>query len=604
LYASQHGDQYDRIAWVEQRDSLVQSFATDAGLQASLGIRQEQGETFEQVCYRMLLALQNMDGTNLLVVDNADQGLREWSEQLPQGKNWHVLLTSRQVIGSCERMELGKLGPDAARELFLKHCTKPQDVGALDAFLEKIEYHTLSIELFAKLLEAHREMDTVGELSNYLDTHQLDDETLQAVVDLEHARGETTRYRHLLQAFDLSGIDQRPELLRLLKQMAALPPGAEGYPARDLMEWCGIEKDKTTFANHLQELHRLGWLLQPQKNHFGCHRLLKAIVNQTRPADKEDLMPLVEAFAEKLSFDESKDNPADKIEWIPSGQSLLRSAEHLEFNEKAALQNNLAMVLKHLGDYAGAKALLEKALQSHERNFGPEHPTTAVTYSNLALILRALGDYDGAKGLLEKALQSDLQHFGPDHPNTAVRYSNLAIVLMDLWDYAGAKVLLEKALQSDERNFGPYHPTMAARYSNLAIVLRDLGDYAGAKVLLEKALQADERNFGPDPPNAAWYNATLGSILQELGDYAGAKVFMEKALQSDERNLGRDHPDTAVSYSNLGAILAGLGDYENARKLISEAYAIFRNQLGEGHPNTQAARGLLKQLDEMEGSKG
>ena len=243
-------------------------------------------------------------------------------------------------------------------------------------------------------------------------------------------------------------------------------------------------------------------------------------VNQTRPADKEDLMPLVEAFAEKLSFDESKDNPADKIEWIPFGQSLLRSAEHLEFNEKAALQNNLAMVLKHLGDYAGAKALLEKALQSHERNFGPEHPTTAVTYSNLALILRALGDHDGAKGLLEKALQSDLQHFGPDHPNTAVRYSNLAIVLMDLWDYAGAKVLLEKA------------------------------------------------------------------------------------LQSDERNLGRDHPDTAVSYSNLGAILAGLGDYENARKLISEAYAIFRNQLGEGHPNTQAARGLLKQLDEMEGRKG
>ena len=50
-------------------------------------------------------------------------------------------------------------------------------------------------------------------------------------------------------------------------------------------------------------------------------------------------------------------------------------------------QNNLAIVLKDLGDYEGAKGLLDKAVASPEKNLGPDHPTTAVRYSNLALVL-------------------------------------------------------------------------------------------------------------------------------------------------------------------------------------------------------------------------
>ncbi len=67
------------------------------------------------------------------------------------------------------------------------------------------------------------------------------------------------------------------------------------------------------------------------------------------------------------------------------------------------IQSNLALVLKDLGDYQGAKELLEKAKKSAEKNFGEKHPTTAVSYSNLATVLQELGDYQGAKELLEKA---------------------------------------------------------------------------------------------------------------------------------------------------------------------------------------------------------
>ncbi|GEM_PF-1981237 len=255
-------------------------------------------------------------------------------------------------------------------------------------------------------------------------------------------------------------------------------------------------------------------------------------------------------------------------------------------NELSKTQNNLALVLKDLGNYAEARLLLEKAVVYYEKNLGPDHPTTAVSYSNLATVLQALGDYVGAKQLLEKAVVYYEKNLGPDHPTTAVSYSNLALVLQDLGNYAKAKLLLEKAMASDEKNFGPDHPTTAVRYSNLATVLKDLGDYAKAKLLLEKAMASDEKNFGPDHPNTTVRYSNLALVLQDLGDYAGAKELLEKAMASDEKNLGPDHPTTAVSYSNLALVLQDLGDYAGAKELLEKAIVSGEKNFGTKHLTT------------------
>ncbi len=184
--------------------------------------------------------------------------------------------------------------------------------------------------------------------------------------------------------------------------------------------------------------------------------------------------------------------------------------------EIARLQNNLALVLQDLGDYLGAKELLEKSLISNEINFGTSHPTTVASYSNLALVLQDLGDYEEAKGLLEKALVSDEKNFGESHPTTAVSYSNLALVLQALGDYQGAKDLLEKALISAEKNFAESHPTTAARYSNLALVLQDLGDYDEAKLLLDKAYQILFNHLGEQHPNTKIVKGNLDSLKQKI----------------------------------------------------------------------------------------
>ena len=62
-------------------------------------------------------------------------------------------------------------------------------------------------------------------------------------------------------------------------------------------------------------------------------------------------------------------------------------------------------MLCDLGDYEGAGGLLEKALASAEKNFGKDHPNTAVSYSNLATVLCNLGDYERALSFSKKSVE-------------------------------------------------------------------------------------------------------------------------------------------------------------------------------------------------------
>ncbi len=68
-------------------------------------------------------------------------------------------------------------------------------------------------------------------------------------------------------------------------------------------------------------------------------------------------------------------------------------------------------------------------------------------------------------------MASDEKNFGVDHPTTAVRYSNLALVLKDLGDYSGAKALLEKAIQVFEKSLPDGHPYIQIVQGHLNAVL-------------------------------------------------------------------------------------------------------------------------------------
>ena len=120
-------------------------------------------------------------------------------------------------------------------------------------------------------------------------------------------------------------------------------------------------------------------------------------------------------------------------------------------------------MLQDLGDLAGARTQLERALQISEAALGPDHPDVGTWRNNLGLVLQDLGDLTGARTQLERALQISEAALGPDHPDIGIRRNNLGSVLQDLGDLAGARTQLERALQISEAALGPDHPQTTPR---------------------------------------------------------------------------------------------------------------------------------------------
>jgi tetratricopeptide (TPR) repeat protein len=546
-YLTQYGGAYAHLFWLTQSegDNFMLDLITAPGLTLNLGI-ETSGKDAQTLFTEIIAQLKSIsaDKPNLLVIDNANATLQHYFDYLPKPPQWHILATSRDKMERFFVKDLDFLTEDHAVLLFRQHCQRIADEAQIKSLLKTIDYHTLTIEILAKTAQRY---DTP--LSTLQQAIERD---LKAEVYIPHKGDKIEKVTsYLLSIFDLAPLSAEEQ--RLLQHFAALP--AEFIPY-DILKTL-IPAPEEGIAATLQDLRDKGWLIHTNEPEaYKIHRIIQQVVQQKLHPTVADLHNLINNVTSLLHIDDTKDNPVDKFPFIPYGEAALSvfpDASEAEINH---LQNALALVLQDLGDYAGAKALLEKATRSAETNFGENHPTTARLYSNLATVLQDLGDYAGAKALLEKAMRSDETNFGENHPTTAVSYSNLATVLKDLGDYAGAKALLEEAVRSNEVNFGENHPTTAICYSNLALVLKDLGDYAGAKVLLEKATRSDEANFG------------------------------------------ENHPATARCYSNLALVLYNMEEYENAIQSAVKAYRIYVGHLGEQHPNAKIIKGNIDGFSE------
>jgi tetratricopeptide (TPR) repeat protein len=583
-YVHQYYDHYNHLLWITQQDNtdLGSAFITAKGLIDNLNINttaMEPNEWFDET----LRQLKNIEQRpNLLIIDNANNNLLHYKHQLPAQPNWHLLIASREQIEGYKHYALGFLSADDALALFYTHYTR-QQISTQDAetLLKNIEYHTLTIELLAKTAQVMR--------LSANDLHKTLPNNAQTYINVDHQQNPTTKIdrvlTYLCSIFDVSQLN--PDQLHLLQHFACLPPDFIPYDTLNEILQTDTPTTQAPLPIVLQQLSEKGWLTSNTANDtYKMHPIIATVIYHKQLITVNNAAPLITTITEKLSIDETKDNPTHKFKWVDYGKTLLRLFDDNEIPEIVYLQNNLAMVLRDLGEYAQAKVLLQKAVAYDEKIFGEDHPNATTSYSNLALVLQNLGEYAQAKTLLQRAVASNEKKFGEDNPDTIGTYSSLALVLQDLGEYVEAKVLLQKAVAFNKKKFGEHHPYTASSYSNLANVLHYLGDYTQAKILLQKVITSDEKNFGEDHPSTIISYNNLASVLQSLGDYAQAKTLFQKTVAFYEKNFGEDHPTTATSYNNLASVLQHLGNYAQAKTLLQKAMVADEKNFGEDHSTT------------------
>jgi len=623
---------------------LRDAFLRSPALWQSLGVAEQveqriSGKDLEGAFQILSQRLGQLQGC-LLVLDNANDAA-DLLENRPALKsmNAHVLLTTRaKPKGWAAVVPVDELPLPKAIALFRQHYAHPSLAAAAPADLEWLAEtllrHTLLLELVGKSASPNGANLPLPRLLESLRDHSFHAQPLNEVaVDAgDHADGQNLRrqatvegyisliFNHISHLHD----DQRD----LLKAMTLLPP-ATAYDCEILTTICqqlGLEFQQT----RAETLAQYGWLRREPLDEGGVgyflHPLMLDVAFRELGVTAEWADAVIDRMGNIINYDNT--NPQhdlrEKRKLQPYGEHLGKlfweaetaavswllgfwaeleiqygfyaNAAHLEeraleIAEKNGLeeiiavrQSNLAIVYRYLGEYARARDLLEAALASAVKNFGPEHPSVATSQSNLALVYSNLGEYAQASNLLEAALASDLKNFAPEHPNIAVSQSNLGDVYRELGEYARACNLLEAALASAVKNFGPEHPTVALHQSNLANVYRNLGEYARARELLEAALASDLKNFGPEHPNIAVRQSNLANVYRRLGEHARARSLLETALQSAMKNFGAEHPNVAVSRNNLAHVYFSERNYPAAVEQFEEALRIVEKALGREHP--------------------
>jgi tetratricopeptide (TPR) repeat protein len=134
--------------------------------------------------------------------------------------------------------------------------------------------------------------------------------------------------------------------------------------------------------------------------------------------------------------------PQDWPRWAALLPHVLAATGHfddLPHKAQQSVADDASMLLDFAALYlhiharlSEARPLAERALAIAEAAHGPDDATTAVRLNDLALLLRELGQPAEAQPLAERALAIDEATYGPDHPVVARHRYNLASILRDL----------------------------------------------------------------------------------------------------------------------------------------------------------------------------
>jgi serine/threonine protein kinase len=228
--------------------------------------------------------------------------------------------------------------------------------------------------------------------------------------------------------------------------------------------------------------------------------------------------------------------------------------------------------------------LLDAATDRVERELVDQPDAQAEIFTIIGRMYRRVGMYDKAQHLLERALASGLKAFGPEHANVAQTLNDIGGLAAEKGDYATAASSLESALNIRRRLHGPEHTNVADTLAELGRIYQDQGLNARAEPLHREALAIRRKLLGEESGETAVSLSDLASVLRLNGDLEGAEALLRQSLEIHRSTRGESHAMTATTMHDLALTLGARGDLASAEPLFRQVMDIHRRALGDGHP--------------------
>jgi tetratricopeptide (TPR) repeat protein len=225
-------------------------------------------------------------------------------------------------------------------------------------------------------------------------------------------------------------------------------------------------------------------------------------------------------------------------------------------------------------------------------------PATAAQLLHLAgrWLLEAQADHAGARELLERAVEARVRAHGADDARVAFDLNYLNGALLHLGRWAPMAANATRAAEILEGEYGPRDRTVITHVNNAALLLARAGQRGRAREWFLRALRLAEPVFGRAHPFCATILSNLGDLDRGEGDLAGAREAYRRALAIDEAAYGPGHDSVARDRAKLGEVLADAGEHAAARGHLERALAWIAEAHGADDIRAVHLRSVLARL--------
>ena len=214
----------------------------------------------------------------------------------------------------------------------------------------------------------------------------------------------------------------------------------------------------------------------------------------------------------------------------------------------------LANVQLTLGELDGAYAAITRALAEHERAGAEAREHVGGDYVMLARIEKARGQLSRAAQAARRAQDLALAELGPDHPDVAIVLDLRADVALAQGQVEEARTFLHRALEILEAQEIPRGLVLAPCYERLGILSArgPSPDLEVAEAYLRRALAVYREHQVFRRTNQVSALIALARVLRRTGDVSAALVTLHEGLRLCLHAFGADHDSVATLHRHLG----------------------------------------------------
>jgi len=247
------------------------------------------------------------------------------------------------------------------------------------------------------------------------------------------------------------------------------------------------------------------------------------------------------------------------LEAVNCLSGLLKSDIHLSELQRLAVNNNLGILHKNLGQYVIALKYYDAAELICQNNSFKDNSYLASIYGNKANIYFAKGDFNKVIDYEDKAIRSVMG----SNASALVKYSTTSSLLINegnaycqLNDYSQAFTSFNRSLDLKNK----YHlPDKGDLYLNYARTYAKMGDKLLADKYYDLSIKTSEAENRSLFYKLADIYIEFSYFLISINENVKALVFAQKALNLNLKNFGDKHQPTADCYQLFG------DNYEHAR---------------------------------------